>query len=262
VSLGWRELWQDRRHKQGLYDSPAYWDKKATRYSGLARSNWPSNTYNRCLHDRQMELVDRLLGEVRGMRIADVGCGTGRAALHLARRGAKVTGFDFSEQALAVARADAAREGLELELFTHDVLGPPPPACREAFDAVLVLGCLTLACRHGGELDQALGHLLGLLAPGGRVLFVEPIHASRLLRRILPLGVSEWIQHAEALGLELVDRGGLLFVPARWALAFRDWPERLVGPVFRLGERVLAVSPYLAPLADYKWLLFRLREAG
>jgi hypothetical protein len=94
------------------------------------------------------------------------------------------------------------------------------------------------------------------------VLFVEPIHASRLLRRILPLGVSEWIEHAEALGLELVDRGGLLFVPARWVLAFREWPERLVGPVFRLGERVLAASPHLAPLADYKWLLFRLREAG
>ncbi len=262
MSLGWRELWQDRRHKQGLYDSPAYWDKKARRYSGLARSNWPSNTYNRFLHERQMELIDRLWVDIAGLQIADVGCGTGRASLHLARRGARVTGFDFSEEALAVARADAAREGLDPTFVVHDVLGPAPAALDGSFDAVLVLGCLTLACRHGGELDQALGHLVRLLRPGGTALFIEPIHASRLLRRILPLGVGEWIGRARARGLELERQGGLLFVPARWLLAFRDWPEELVAPVFHLGERVLGSSPRLGRLADYKWLLFRLSKAG
>jgi 2-polyprenyl-3-methyl-5-hydroxy-6-metoxy-1,4-benzoquinol methylase len=262
VSLGLRELWRDRRRKQGLYDSPAYWDKKATRYSGLARSNWPSNTYNRFVHQRQMGLVDELLGDVRGLRIADVGCGTGRASIHLAKRGARVTGFDFSPEALRVAKLDAEGEGLDIEFFTHDVLGPPRPDCREAFDVVLVLGCLTLACRNVAELDQALGHLAGLLVPGGKLLFVEPIHSSRLLRRILALGTADWIAHAETLGFDLVGRGGLLFVPARLLLAFRDWPERLVRPAFRWGERVLAVSPRLGWLADYKWLLFRLRDAG
>ncbi len=262
MSLGWRELWRDRLHKQGLYDTPAYWDKKARRYSGLARSNWPSNTYNRFLHARQMELIDRLLGDVRGLGIADLGCGTGRASLHLARRGARVTGFDFSAEALAVARADAAREGLPTTFLLHDVLGPPPAALEGTFDAVLVLGCLTLACRGGAELDQALGHLVRLPRPGGTVLFVEPIHASRLVRRILALGLGEWIRHARTRGLELVAQGGLLFLPARWLLAFRDWPEELVRPVFYLGERLLGSSPRLGWLADYKWLLFRLPKAA
>ena len=44
----------DRLTKQGLYDSPAYWDMKAEAYQGLARSNWPSNTYNRHWDERQM----------------------------------------------------------------------------------------------------------------------------------------------------------------------------------------------------------------
>lgn len=39
--------------------------------------------------------VEALLGPVRGLRIADIGCGTGRHALRLAADGAIVTGVDF-----------------------------------------------------------------------------------------------------------------------------------------------------------------------
>ena len=41
--------------------------------------------------------VDRLLGDVAGLDIVDVGCGTGRHALRLAARGANVVGVDFSD---------------------------------------------------------------------------------------------------------------------------------------------------------------------
>jgi hypothetical protein len=47
------------------------------------------------------------------------------------------------------------------------------------------------------------------------------------------------------------------FVPARLLLAFRDWPEACVAPLFRGGERLLDAAPVLEPLSDYKWLLFR-----
>src|SRR3954469_9134228 len=49
--------------------------------------------------------VDALLGDVRGLCVLDVGCGTGRHALRLARAGAAVTAIDFSEAMLAQARA-------------------------------------------------------------------------------------------------------------------------------------------------------------
>src|SRR4029079_18860568 len=41
--------------------------------------------------------VERLLGDVRGLAVADIGCGTGRHALRLAAAGAHVTAGGFSE---------------------------------------------------------------------------------------------------------------------------------------------------------------------
>ena len=40
--------------------------------------------------------VRRLLGDVRGLRVADIGCGTGRHAVAAAEAGATVIGVDFS----------------------------------------------------------------------------------------------------------------------------------------------------------------------
>jgi SAM-dependent methyltransferase len=250
-----RQLLTDRLSKQGLYNSPDYWNMKAERYSGLARSNWPSNTYNEQLHARQMAIVDRLLGDVRGLDLAEVGCGTGRASIHLAGRGANVFGFDFSDKALAVARADAANAGQSVEFEVADVLSEPEPARCHRFDVVLSLGCLTLACTNASDFERALTNLIALLRPGGRLLFVEPMHASRLLRRILRMSATEWTARCRARGLEVLDRGGLLFVPTRFVLAFRELPEAVVAPIFSAGERALALSPWLDRLADYKWLL-------
>lgn len=56
-------------------------------------------------------LVDSLgLGE--GDLVIDVGCGPGRHALELARRGVRVVGVDISERFVEVARSEADRAGL------------------------------------------------------------------------------------------------------------------------------------------------------
>lgn len=251
------ELVRDRLRKQGWYDTADYWDMKARNYSGLARSNWPSNTYNERVHARQMQLIDSVLGDVRGQRIADVGCGTGRASLHLAKRGAVVTGWDFSEAALEVARADARAAELDAEFVQGDVSAPPPERYTGSFDAVMTIGCLTLACKAGSDFDRAAANLARLVKPGGTLLFLEPVHSSRLLRRILKMSVDEWVARCERLGLELVERRGVCFVPSRYALAFRELPAPVVDPVFHAGERVLDASPRFERLSDYKLLVFR-----
>jgi hypothetical protein len=64
----------------------------------------------------------------------------------------------------------------------------------------------------------------------------------------------------EARGLRLVARRGILFVPSRYALAFRDLPALINNPVFELGERVLGLSDQLERLGDYKVLLFQSAE--
>jgi len=256
------QMVRDRLTKQGLYDTPSYWDMKAEVYDGLARSNWPSNTFNRFWDERQMAILSHVLGDVRGLEVVDVACGTGRACRHLARAGARVTGLDFAPHALDAARAETRAEGLSVDYRLYDALSPPTPELREAFDIGVTISCLAMACRKVSDFDRALGHLVSLIRPGGRFFFLEPIHQSRLLRRILKMSVREWIERSQAHGLTLVDRGRMGFVPVRLVFAFRDWPAAYVEPFFRGGERLLDASPWLEPLSDYKWLLFRREGAA
>ena len=252
-----RQMLNDRLQKQGLYDSPVYWDMKASSYEGLARSNWPNNRYNALVHDRQMAAIDALLPDVTGLRIADVGCGTGRVSAHLARRGAEVTGWDFSPAAVEAAKRENADLGVDFRV--GNVFDEPAEADRGAYDLVLTLGCLTLACKNEADFDRAVLNLVSLARPSGaRVLFVEPVHRSRLLRRILRMSMNEWIGRCEALGLRFERRGGICFVPSRMMLAFWDvWPEPVARVVFGAGEAVLDASSVFEALADYKSLLFR-----
>ena len=59
-------------------------------------------------------------------RVADVGTGSGAVALALKRErpGDEIAGTDLSGDALAIARGNAARLGLELNLVAGDLLGP------------------------------------------------------------------------------------------------------------------------------------------
>ena len=58
--------------------------------------------------DARRGSLANFVGRFSSATILDVGTGTGRAALLLARGGARVTGVDASEEMLAVARARAA----------------------------------------------------------------------------------------------------------------------------------------------------------
>jgi SAM-dependent methyltransferase len=51
----------------------------------------------------------------RGCTILDIGCGTGRHSIELARRGFSVTGLDFSSAMLEVASRKAAEAGVEVQ---------------------------------------------------------------------------------------------------------------------------------------------------
>jgi ubiquinone/menaquinone biosynthesis C-methylase UbiE len=67
--------------------------------------------------------VDFMIGEMalsRGETILDVGCGTGRHAVELARRGFKVTGLDLSSAMLAQAREAAQDAKVDIELIQGD----------------------------------------------------------------------------------------------------------------------------------------------
>jgi ubiquinone/menaquinone biosynthesis C-methylase UbiE len=68
----------------------------------------------------QADVLAAFIGPFRQKTVLDVGTGTGRAALLLAKGGARVTGVDASEAMLAVARQRAAVEGVNIRFQVGD----------------------------------------------------------------------------------------------------------------------------------------------
>lgn len=68
----------------------------------------------------QARVLANFVGRIQGRPILDVGTGTGRAALLLARGGATVVGVDASEEMLAVARQRASDQGVSVVFRTGD----------------------------------------------------------------------------------------------------------------------------------------------
>lgn len=83
--------------------------------------------------------VDFLESEIdydKNFKILDVGCGTGRHAIELTRRGYSVTGVDLSENMLRKARENASNAGFEIDFRQADARDLP---FKEDFDLVIML---------------------------------------------------------------------------------------------------------------------------
>lgn len=99
---------------------------------------------------------------VNGLRLLDIACGTGNAALEAARRGASVVGLDAAPRLLAVAAERAAQDRLELDWIEADMTELPFP--EDSFDVVTsVFGSIF------GDPDRVVGEIARVLSPSGRI---------------------------------------------------------------------------------------------
>jgi ubiquinone/menaquinone biosynthesis C-methylase UbiE len=57
----------------------------------------------------------KFAGDVRGLRVLDAGCGTGYLSIQLAKGGALVTGIDFAERMIAIARRTDPRTDFRVD---------------------------------------------------------------------------------------------------------------------------------------------------
>ena len=83
----------------------------------------------------EVDFVERELAANRAKRILDIGCGTGRHAIELTKRGYRVTGFDLSEGQLHLAQKRRLRPALPsifnvgTRLSRTSTKSSTPPSC-------------------------------------------------------------------------------------------------------------------------------------
>jgi SAM-dependent methyltransferase len=73
----------------------------------------------------ECDFIENEINFNNNIKIIDIGCGTGRHCIELARRGYRVTGIDLSESQLARAREKAAALNLEIPFLRHDARDLP-----------------------------------------------------------------------------------------------------------------------------------------
>jgi SAM-dependent methyltransferase len=118
------------------------------------RDTWSAGDYatlSQHIADVGERLVERVKLEPR-MRVLDVACGTGNAALPAARAGANVTGVDLAPALLKAAEKKATAAGLEIEWVEGDAESLPFE--DESFDRVLSTFGHMFAPRHEQSADE------------------------------------------------------------------------------------------------------------
>jgi len=131
-----------------------------------------------------LEYSYHLLGDVRGKRIVDFGCGSGANAVLLANRGAQVVGVDISEDLIRLAQRRLAVNdragGVRFVVGSaHDL-----PFPDRSIDVVFGVAIL-----HHLDLSLVSKEVHRVLAPGGRAIFQEPVRNSaavRFFRSLIP----------------------------------------------------------------------------
>ena len=138
------------------------------------------------------------LGEVDGLDVVELGCGTAYVSAWLARRGARPVGVDVTPAQLATARRCQVEFGLEFPLVEASAEDVPLPS--ESFDLAVSEYGASIWCDPHLWLPEAYR----LLRPGGRLWFLrnstlsilcapdEGVPGETLLRPQRGLGRLEW----------------------------------------------------------------------
>ncbi|HEY3398393.1 MAG TPA: class I SAM-dependent methyltransferase [Armatimonadota bacterium] len=148
--------------RQIYEDNLRYFEGCARLYDLSNPAEW--NLFERSMLRHDLALMGRLMEGREPVRVLDVGAGTGRVALPLARRGWQVLALDLSEAMLQMAQGKARRAGLHdrLQGLCVEAAGFLRN-CPTQFDVIVFSSVL----HHLPQYVQDAGRACELLAPGG-----------------------------------------------------------------------------------------------
>lgn len=125
------------------------------------------------------KIIGKYIKEIKGKDILDFGCETGRYTIPLAKKGARVTGIDFSKKMLKIAEKKAKKEKLDIEFKHVDVLRYKPYRKFNLIISMLVLD-------HIQKLEEAI-KVIDKASKIGTQVIISNIHPEVLKKTIDPL---------------------------------------------------------------------------
>jgi 2-polyprenyl-3-methyl-5-hydroxy-6-metoxy-1,4-benzoquinol methylase len=118
---------------------------------------------------QEVDFIEKEISYNKDLSILDVGCGTGRHSIEMAKRGYNVTGIDLSEDQLTAARKKAVNTGLTVNFIQMDAR---KIQLSGKFDLAIML------CEGGFSLMETdkenfeiLNNVVATLNPGGKFIF-------------------------------------------------------------------------------------------
>ncbi len=145
-----------RREVQRRWDNSAkIWDAGYTKFGDSYRRN----IFNPVLFP--------MIGNVKGKRVLDAGCGAGYMCRILAERGAKVTGIDLSTKFIEIAKQYEKNKRMGIQYFCADI-SHLPQIRSSYFDLVISIYVLC----DVRDYDKAIKETARILKPKGRFIFL------------------------------------------------------------------------------------------
>ena len=215
--------------------------------------------------------MKKKLGDIKGKRVLEYGCGTGWITYDLASMGGIIDSFDISQ--VAVDKVDQLLKEHNLDrncnikkMAAEDLNYPD-----NYFDIVFGFAIL-----HHLDLDKAIPELHRVMKPSGRAYFAEPLGNNpiiNLYRKFTPqyrtidespIKLKEFSEHTnlfseffhEEVYLTALVPSLLVYLPC-----FGRFFNRLVNPLMKLDEFLLKHSPELGKWAWYSIFSFHKKSS-
>lgn len=145
--------------EQNIFDNPEFFEG----YKALRETD---DNFNVLLEQPAMR---KLLPDIKGKRVLDIGCGAGGNCLDFVNRGAEnVTGIDLSEKMLELARENCSHEKITyLRMSMSDLSNFPKP------DGGFGLVYSSLAVHYAEDFPRLMREIYALTERGGTLLFSQ-----------------------------------------------------------------------------------------
>jgi SAM-dependent methyltransferase len=139
------------------------------------------------------------LGDVRGKKILDLGCGAGENSVYFAKRGANCLAADYSPGMVEIALKLSQKNGVEIEGATVNAMSLD--FADESFDVVYASNLL----HHLPDPEACIREMHRVLKPGGKACFWDPLTHNPIINVYRWMATAVRTEDEHPLDIRIVD---------------------------------------------------------